>query len=82
MTDFHELLGRYRGESLSEAEKGTKFEQLMRVYLLALQIEISLSLGFVFIELSCLLHSEGIFLRSRLALLVELVPQFTVLGGK
>ena len=36
MTDFHELLEQYRKDSLSEAEKGTKFEQLMRVYLLAL----------------------------------------------
>ena len=34
--DFHELLKRYRAESLSEAEKGTKFERLMRAYLLAL----------------------------------------------
>ena len=36
MTGFYELLNRYRAESLSEAEKGTKFERLMRVYLLAL----------------------------------------------
>ena len=36
MTDFHELLARYRAESLSEAEKGAKFERLMRAYLLAL----------------------------------------------
>jgi len=36
MVDFHELLNRYRAASLSEAEKGTKFEQLMRAYLLAL----------------------------------------------
>ena len=36
MTDFHELLKRYRAESLSEAEKGAKFERLMRAYLLAL----------------------------------------------
>ena len=34
--EFHELLARYRRESLSEAQKGTKFEQLMRTYLLAL----------------------------------------------
>ena len=34
--EFHELLARYRRESLSEAQKGTKFEQLMRAYLLAL----------------------------------------------
>ena len=36
MMEFRELLDRYRRDSLSEAEKGTKFEQLMRVYLLAL----------------------------------------------
>lgn len=36
MMEFRELLARYRGESLSEAEKGSKFERLMRVYLLAL----------------------------------------------
>ena len=36
MTEFRELLARYRAESLSEAEKGTKFERLMRAYLLAL----------------------------------------------
>ena len=36
MMEFRELLTRYRGESLSEAEKGSKFERLMRVYLLAL----------------------------------------------
>ena len=34
--EFHELLARYRRESLSEAQKGTKFEQLVRAYLLAL----------------------------------------------
>ena len=36
MMEFRELLARYRGESLSEAEKGSKFERLMRVYLLAI----------------------------------------------
>ena len=36
MMEFRELLSRYRSESLSEAEKGSKFERLMRVYLLAL----------------------------------------------
>ena len=36
MMEFRELLARYRSESLSEAEKGSKFERLMRVYLLAL----------------------------------------------
>ena len=36
MTDFHELLVRYRAESLSEAEKGAKFERLMRAYLLTI----------------------------------------------
>lgn len=36
MADFLELLARYRNESLSESEKGSKFERLMRVYLLAL----------------------------------------------
>ena len=36
MVDFLELLARYRNESLSESEKGSKFERLMRVYLLAL----------------------------------------------
>ena len=35
MTDFHELLARYRAESLSGAEKGAQFERLMRGYLLA-----------------------------------------------
>lgn len=34
--DFNDLLNRYRAESFSEAEKGTKFERLMRAYLLAL----------------------------------------------
>ena len=33
---FDDLLKRYREESLSESEKGTKFEELMRAYLLAL----------------------------------------------
>ena len=33
---FLEILQQYRDSSLSEAEKGTKFEELMRVYLLAL----------------------------------------------
>ena len=36
MTTFIDLLDRYRASSLSEAEKGTKFEELMRSYLLAL----------------------------------------------
>ena len=36
MMEFHDLLKRYRAESLSEAEKGTKFERLIRAYLLAL----------------------------------------------
>ncbi len=31
---FLEVLGKYRADSLSEAEKGTKFEELMRTYLL------------------------------------------------
>ena len=31
---FSEILGKYRADSLSEAEKGTKFEELMRTYLL------------------------------------------------
>ena len=35
-TTFHDLLKKYRESSLSEAEKGTKFEELMRAYLLAL----------------------------------------------
>ena len=34
--EFNDLLKRYRAESFSEAEKGTKFERLMRAYLLAL----------------------------------------------
>lgn len=34
--DFNDLLNRYRAESFSEAEKGTKFERLMRAYLFAL----------------------------------------------
>ena len=33
---FPEILGKYRADSLSEAEKGTKFEELMRTYLLNL----------------------------------------------
>ena len=33
---FLEILGKYRADSLSEAEKGTKFEELVRVYLLML----------------------------------------------
>ena len=33
---FSEILGKYRADSLSEAEKGTKFEELMRTYLLNL----------------------------------------------
>ncbi|MBQ6340007.1 MAG: DEAD/DEAH box helicase [Kiritimatiellae bacterium] len=33
---FLEVLGKYRADSLSEAEKGTKFEELMRTYLLNL----------------------------------------------
>ena len=33
---FRELLEKYRANSLSESEKGTKFEELMRAYLLAL----------------------------------------------
>ncbi len=36
MTTFIDLLDRYRASSLSEAEKGTKFEELMRSYLFAL----------------------------------------------
>ncbi len=36
MKTFVELLERYRKESLSEAAKGTKFEELMRLYLLTL----------------------------------------------
>lgn len=34
--DFNDLLNRYRAELFSEAEKGTKFERLMRAYLFAL----------------------------------------------
>ena len=33
---FQDLLAKYRHASLSEAEKGAKFEELMRSYLLAL----------------------------------------------
>ena len=36
MTDFLDLLKQYRADSLSEAQKGTKFEELMRAYLLSL----------------------------------------------
>ena len=35
-TTFADVLRRYRDESLSESEKGTKFEELMRAYLLML----------------------------------------------
>ncbi|MBR4172029.1 MAG: DEAD/DEAH box helicase [Kiritimatiellae bacterium] len=35
-TTFDDVLKRYRDESLSESEKGTKFEELMRAYLLML----------------------------------------------
>jgi predicted helicase len=35
-TTFDDLLKKYRDTSLSEAEKGTKFEELMRAYLLLL----------------------------------------------
>ncbi len=33
---FVDLLKKYRDESLSEAEKGTKFEELIRAYMLML----------------------------------------------
>ena len=36
ISSFYDLIEKYRAESLSEAEKGTKFEELIRSYLFML----------------------------------------------
>ena len=36
VSGVYKILNKYRADSLSEAEKGTKFEELMRFYLLEL----------------------------------------------